>query len=284
MLLRTTEKRAMDFEDLKLNTASVSALPTTVIRRCKDLPSLGDSEQCHGHVHSVETCGAVDGPGLRYVLFLSGCPLRCSYCHNPDAQGAPSGRIQTAEETIADVLRYRSFIRSGGLTISGGEPLLQSHFVQAVFRLAKQEGIHTALDTSGFLGERASDELLGDTDLVLLDIKHGVPAEYKQITGVCLEPTLNFARRLDAMRKQMWIRYVLVPGLTDTMESIRGVASFVASLQSVDRVEILPFHKMGECKYKHLGMVYSLHETPEPTPAQVARCRDIFMNHGISTK
>lgn len=234
-----------------------------------------------GHVHSVETCGTVDGPGLRYVLFTSGCPLRCLYCHNPDTQGRPCAVVQTAGNALDEVLRYRNFIRHGGLTISGGEPLVQPEFVHAVLAGAKAAGIHTALDTSGFLGHKASDALLESVDLVLLDIKSWLPATYQKTTGCRLEPTITFARRLDALHKPTWIRFVLVPGLTDAEENIDGLAAFVATLGNVERVEILPFHKMGESKYEALGMRYQLIDTPAPTVEQVDHARRIFARHGV---
>lgn len=234
-----------------------------------------------GHIHSIETCGTVDGPGLRYVLFLSGCPLRCQYCHNPDAQGRPCGDVKSAEEVMKDVVRYKSFIRKGGLTISGGEPLMQPDFVHAVFRQAKQEGLHTTLDTSGYLGHKASDELLEDVDLVLLDIKSWSPMTYKLVTGVCIDPTLRFAKRLEKLGKKVWIRFVLVPGLTDVEKNIDGVAQFTASLSNVERVEVLPFHKMGEHKYRQLGMTYKLGDTQPPSEHDIKKAHRIFKRHGI---
>jgi len=235
-----------------------------------------------GFVHSVETCGTVDGPGVRYVLFLNGCPLRCQYCHNPDAQGKPSGQTMTAAEAFADVLRYKSFIKKGGITISGGEPLMQPGFVHAVFAQAKEAGLHTTLDTSGFVGHKASDELLDLTDLVLLDIKSFSPMTHKMVTGVCVDQTLKFARRLDARGNRVWIRFVLVPGLTDNPTNIDGLAAFVSSLGNVDRVEILPFHKMGEEKYSRAGLPYRLGNTPTPTEGQIESARAIFARHGIT--
>ena len=235
-----------------------------------------------GYIDSVETCGAVDGPGIRYIVFTRGCPLRCQYCHNPETQGRPSGTLKTAGEVLADAMRYKRFLRRGGLTISGGEPLMQPDFVHAILRGAKEKGIHTALDTSGFLGQKASDELLDDVDLVLLDIKGGIPATYKETTGVHLQPTLDFAKRLDARGNKMWIRFVLVPGLTDTEQNIDAVAAFTKTLKHVDRVEILPFHKMGESKYANAGIPYRLSDTPSPTQEQVARARGIFAKHGVA--
>ncbi len=252
-----------------------------------ECPQPGDSStpslSTRGFIHSSETCGTVDGPGLRYVLFLHGCPLRCLYCHNPDTQGRPCGTSQTAGEALAEILRYRNFIRKGGLTISGGEPLMQPEFVHALMAGAKAEGLHTALDTSGFLGHQASDELLEQVDLVLLDIKSWNPETYKKATGTRIEPTIAFARRLEALQKQVWIRFVLVPGLTDADENIEGLAEFIASLSNVERVEILPFHKMGENKYEATGLHYQLAETPTPSEEQIERARQIFTEQDIKT-
>lgn len=236
-----------------------------------------------GFVHSVETCGTVDGPGLRYILFLRGCPLRCLYCHNPDAQGKPRGEVKTVDEALEDVLRYKSFIKDGGLTISGGEPLMQPKFVEAMFKGAKAAGVHTCLDTSGFLGHKASDELLDNTDLVLLDIKSWSPLTYKYVTGVCVDNTVKFAKRLDARGNKVWIRFVMVPGLTDNPKNVEGIAEFVATLGNVERVEILPFHKMGEHKYAELGMDYKLKETPTPTKGEIDAVQRIFAKHGVET-
>jgi len=250
-----------------------------------DDPVLDDpaapSPSTRGYVETVETCGAVDGPGLRYVVFTRGCPLRCQYCHNPETQGRPRGGSMSAGEVIEDLERYRPFLRHGGITISGGEPLLQPNFVHAVFQGARERGIHTALDTSGFLGEKASNELLDLTDLVLLDIKSGIPWTYRKVTGARLEPTLEFARRLDARGNRMWIRFVLVPGLTDGESNVRRVANFVAELGCVDRVEILPFHKMGESKYARSRIFYRLSDTPEPGVDEIRRARELFAEEGV---
>ncbi len=237
--------------------------------------------QTQGHIHSVETCGTVDGPGLRYVLFLHGCPLRCQYCHNPDAQGKPSGKLSTAGEALADIVKYKNFIKRGGLTISGGEPLMQPDFIHAIFRGAKEQGLHTALDTSGFLGHKATDALLENVDLVLLDIKSYDPSTYKTVTGVDLSPTLAFAERLDSLGIDVWIRFVLVPGLNDAESNIDGLARFVSGLGNVAKVEILPFHKMGESKYKMLDMPYQLADTNEPKAEEVERARSIFARYGV---
>lgn len=237
-----------------------------------------------GHIHSVETCGTVDGPGLRYVLFLQGCPLRCQYCHNPDAQGKPHGKTQSAREVFEDVLKYKAFIRNGGLTISGGEPLIQSTFVHSMFRLCKDAGLHTTLDSSGHVGHRGSDALLDLTDLVLLDIKSFDPATHKHVTGVAVERTLEFAKRLSGRGNKMWVRFVLVPGLTDKPDNVDGLAHFVSQLKTVERVEILPFHKYGEEKYKRLGIPYHLADTPVPTEEDIEAVRAIFAKHAIEAR
>jgi len=250
---------------------------------CLAFEAKGDaSPQTEGFVHSVETCGTVDGPGVRYVLFLNGCPLRCQYCHNPDTQGRPKGKTLTAEEAFADVRKYKSFIKRGGLTLSGGEPLLQPDFVQAMFSLAKSEGLHTALDTSGFVGHKATDTLLDLTDLVLLDIKSFSPMTHKLATGVCVDQTLKFARRLEERGNAFWVRFVLVPGLTDGEKNVQGLAQFVSQFKHMERVEILPFHKMGEDKYKRSGIPYKLTHTPEPSAKQVEKVRSIFKAHGVT--
>ena len=239
----------------------------------------GDS----GYVHSVETGGTVDGPGLRYVVFTAGCPLRCLYCHNPDCMHLKNGHVMRVEEILADLATYTPYLRrgQGGLTVSGGEPLVQPSFTHALLQGAKALGLHTALDTSGFLGARASDALLDDVDLVLLDIKAFAPETYRRVTGVALQPTLDFAQRLAVLGKPMWIRYVLVPGLTDTPAEIEDLADFVAGLRSVERVEVLPFHKMGEWKWEQLDMPYQLKDTPPPGPDLEEATRAAFRRRGL---
>ena len=237
-----------------------------------------------GSVHSWDIATAVDGPGTRFVLFLSGCPLRCLYCHNPDTWHMRDGKRMTVDEVMAEVVKYRRFIEvaGGGLTISGGEPLLQPDFTAAVFRRAKQLGLHTALDTSGFLGARASGPLLADTDLVLLDIKSWDPATYRRVTSGEVAPTLRFARRLSELGKAMWVRFVLVPGLTDDEANVEGIAAFVAGLDTVERVEVLPFHKLGAPKYAALGIPFPLEHVPAADPELVDRVRGQFAAHGIT--
>lgn len=236
-----------------------------------------------GSVHSWDIATAVDGPGTRFVLFVSGCPLRCLYCHNPDTWHMRDGHRMTVDEVMAEVEKYRRFIEvaGGGLTTSGGEPLLQSDFTAEILHRAKRLGLHTALDTSGFLGARASDELLADTDLVLLDIKSWDLVTYRHVTGGEVTPTLQFARRLSALRKPMWIRFVLVPGHTDAEDNVEGIASFVGTLDAVERVEVLPFHKLGAPKYAALGIPFPLENVPTPDAELVRRVRDQFADHGV---
>ena len=236
-----------------------------------------------GLVHSVETCGTVDGPGIRYIVFLSGCSLRCKYCHNPDTSFVRRGKAMTADEVLADIGCYAGFLKGsgGGVTLSGGDPLFQIEFSRAILSGCKKLGLHTALDTSGALGAAAEDDYLSLVDLVLLDIKAGVPATYRATTGGDLEPTLDFARRLSALGKKVWLRYVLVPGLTDGEEDIRRVAAFAASLGNVERVDVLPFHKIGAYKWKELGLKDPLAETFEPDSEAVSRVKNIFIDAGF---
>ncbi len=243
------------------------------------LLAYGDS----GYVHSVETGGTVDGPGLRYVIFTAGCPLRCLYCHNPDGMHRKNGHVMRVDDLLEDIAAYLPYLKrgSGGLTVSGGEPLVQPAFTHALFSGAKALGLHTALDTSGFLGARASDALLADTDLVLLDIKAFSAETYRRLTGVALQPTIDFARRLSAQGKPMWIRYVLVPGLTDKRAEIEALAEFVAALETAQRVEVLPFHKLGEWKWEELAMPYQLKDTSPPSPELVEEVRAVFRGRGL---
>ncbi|NMR19407.1 pyruvate formate-lyase-activating protein [Cellulomonas fimi] len=237
-----------------------------------------------GSLHSWELVTAVDGPGTRMTAFLAGCPLRCLYCHNPDTLEMRHGEPVTAVELLARLARYRTIfeVTGGGLTLSGGEPLMQPAFVRRVLRGAKELGIHTAIDTSGYLGAHCSDEMLDDVDLVLLDVKSGDPETYRRVTGHELAPTLDFGRRLAARGTETWIRFVLVPGLTDDEGNVDAVAEYVATLGSVSRVEILPFHQMGRDKWESLGMRYELGQTQPPSPELVERVRGQFRARGLT--
>ncbi|KUO10446.1 pyruvate formate-lyase-activating protein [Streptomyces sp. DSM 15324] len=236
-----------------------------------------------GRIHSWDLSTGVDGPGTRFVLFVSGCPLRCLYCANPDTWHMRDGRETTVDEVMAEIEKYRAFLTTagGGVTITGGEPLLQSAFTSEVLRRCKETGLHTALDTSGFLGARAGDELLADTDLVLLDIKSFDIGAYRKLTGGRLAPTLSFATRLDRLGVPTWIRYVLVPGWTDDPRSVDALARFVAGLGTVRRVDVLPFHKLGAPKYAALGIPFPLRDTPVPDPALTESVRARFRARGV---
>ncbi|WPB88101.1 pyruvate formate-lyase-activating protein [Streptomyces malaysiensis] len=236
-----------------------------------------------GRVHSWDLATGVDGPGTRFVLFLSGCPLRCLYCANPDTWRMRDAKRTTVDEVMTEIEKYRAFITTagGGVTLTGGEALLQPTFTAAIFRRCKELGLHTALDTSGFLGARATDALLADTDLVLLDIKSFDVRAYRKLTGGDLAPTLGFATRLDRLGVPVRIRYVLVPGWTDDPLAVDGLGGFLAGLGNVDRVDILPFHKLGAHKYDALGIPFPLRDTPTPHPDLTERVRERFREHGL---
>lgn len=238
-----------------------------------------------GSVHSWELVTAVDGPGTRMTTFLTGCPLRCLYCHNPDTMSANRGVPVLASDLLDRIRRYRGVFKAtrGGITLSGGEVLQQPAFAARILRGAKEMGIHTAIDTSGFLGRNATDELLADVDLVLLDVKSGDPETYRRVTGRQLQPTLDFGRRLEALGIETWLRFVLVPGLTDDPANIEPIADYAATLGNVTRVEVLPFHQMGESKWAEIGMEYKLADTRAPSATAVAAAQEIFRARGLLT-
>jgi len=270
--------------------AGVAGLHTADPDRHERLEAMRRGEL--GSVHSWELVTAVDGPGTRMTVFLSGCPLRCLYCHNPDTLQMRAGEPVTADELLTRLHRYVPVLEAtqGGLTLSGGEVLMQPAFAARLLRGAKELGVHTALDTSGFLGANATDAMLDDTDLVLLDVKSGDPDTYRRVTGRALQPTLDFGRRIAArdVGPEIWIRFVLVPGLTDDVDNVEQVAEYAASLNKtrpgmVSRVEVLPFHQMGRDKWHALGRRYELEGTEPPTPALVDRVRAQFRAHGLTT-
>lgn len=235
-------------------------------------------------VHSWELVTSVDGPGTRMTLFLAGCPLRCQYCHNPDTWRQRDGELTAIDDILARIRRYLPVFRAtgGGLTISGGEPLQQAAFVTRLARAAAELGVHVALDTSGNLGRAASDGLLDDLSLVLLDVKSGLPETYREVTGRELQPTLDFGDRLAARGVPAWVRFVLVPGLTDARENVDAVADIVARWSNVQRVEVLPFHQMGTSKWERLGIPYPLAGRETPDADLVARVRAQFAARGLT--
>ncbi len=250
-----------------------------------DAGFMGEETQ-HGWVHSYETGSTVDGPGIRITTFMSGCLLRCQYCHNPDTWHLKDGTRIELEDAIARLDEFAPALRhmGGGLTISGGEPLLQIGFTRGLLRAAKERGLHTALDTSGFLGDRCDDGYLDLVDLVLLDIKSGLPETYRRVTKCELEPTLRFADRLTATCKATWIRFVLVPGLTDDPANIEAVGRIVAPMTNVEWLEVLPFHQMGVFKWQTLHLDYHLANTPTPTPQQVGAAIEILRGTGCRVR
>ena len=240
-----------------------------------------------GYLHSVETGAAADGPGMRFVLFVAGCPFRCLYCHNPDTWTFKSGRPVSVDEAVAEVAPYARFLRmAGGVTVSGGEPLTQPAFVGAFLKRVHDDlGLHTALDTQGFLGHKVDDDWFDAVDLVMLDIKHADPERYKKITGRALQPTLDFAARLVRLGKPMWLRYVLVPGLTDDPGDVARLADIAAGLGPlVERVELIPFHQLGAHKWAGLGRNYALAGTPIPTAGQIREAASILRSRGLTVK
>ncbi|GIJ76666.1 pyruvate formate lyase activating enzyme [Micromonospora phaseoli] len=240
---------------------------------------------CVGSVHSFDISTGVDGPGTRFVAFLAGCPLRCQYCHSPDTWYRRSGESTSVEDLLTEIRRYERFIKvsGGGVTLSGGEPLQQPGFVREVLAGCKQMGLHTALDTSGFLGDRADDVLLADVDLVLLDIKSGDSATYRKVTRTgSLAATVRFAHRLAMLGKPVWVRFVLVPGLTDDPANVDAVADLVAGVDTVERVEVLPFHRLGTAKYTALGLDFPLAGVDPPGPELLDRVRCQFRDRGLS--
>jgi pyruvate formate lyase activating enzyme len=246
---------------------------------------VADARCLTGAVHSWDLSTGVDGPGGRFVLFLSGCELRCLYCQNPDTWSQRDGAVESVDDVMSRILRYRAIFErtGGGVTITGGEPLLQPRFTAAVLRACQEAGIHTALDTSGSLGARATDDLLLDTDLVLLDIKSFDPSTYAVVTGGgSVTPTLQFARRLAALERPVWIRFVLIPGMNDAAENIEPLADFVATLGNVARVDVLPFHTLGAAKYAALGIPFPLADRVAPTTEQAEAVRDVFRTRGLT--
>ena len=237
-----------------------------------------------GFLHSFTTGSAVDGPGVRVVAWTSGCAWRCAYCHNPDTWTLTNGIPATVARAAEELRKYRHDlgVMSGGLTLSGGEPLMQDRFAVKLLSASREMGIHTALDTNGCYGERLSDAELETADLVILDVKCWNPDRHRALTGMEIGPTLAFARRLAARRRPVWLRYVLVPGWTDAPADVEGVALFAAKLGNVERVDVLPFHQMGRFKWKRLGLAYRLDGVQPPAGESVEQAREVFRRAGLA--
>jgi pyruvate formate lyase activating enzyme len=245
-----------------------------------------DTDGTFGYVHSYETSSRYDGPGLRAVLFVSGCLLRCTYCHNPDTWHLKDGTRISVRQALDRLATFAPALRSldGGLTISGGEPMVQIAFTRGILAGAKEMGLHTAIETSGMLGERADDRYLSALDMVLLDIKSSDHETYRKVTGRDLTPTLRFAERLAAIGKRTWVRFTLVPGHTDDPANVDGIARFVAPMKNVEWVEVQPFHQLGAFKWKAMGLDYVHADTPRPTPELINRVLDQFRAAGCRAR
>jgi pyruvate formate lyase activating enzyme len=245
-----------------------------------------EADGAFGYVHSYETSSRYDGPGLRVVLFVSGCLLRCSYCHNPDTWHLKDGTYVSAQHVVDRLSTFAPALRSlnGGLTISGGEPMVQLAFTRRILAGANQLGLHTTIETSGFLGDRVDDRYLSCLDLVLLDIKSGDPATYRTATERDLAPTLRFAERLASIGKPVWVRFTLVPGLTDDPANVEKIARFVAPLKNVEWVEVQPFHQLGAFKWKAMKLDYKHANTPTPTPDLINRVIEQFRAAGCNAR
>ena len=250
--------------------------PESAIKRALET---GDT----GFLHSFTTGSAVDGPGVRLVAWTAGCHFKCRYCHNPDTWNMMNGMPVTLERAVEEIRKYRHGLKimNGGFTLSGGEPLRQDRFAARLFAAVKEMGVHTALDTNGAEGARLSDEELETIDLVMMSIKSVDPEKHVYITGKDARPTLEFARRLAAAKRPMWLRFVLVPGLTDSEEHVAQMAEFVAGLGNCERVDMLPFHQMGRFKWERLGIDYTLAKVEPPTSEAVERACAQFRAAGL---
>jgi len=237
-----------------------------------------------GFLHSFTTGSAVDGPGVRVVAWTTGCQWRCRYCHNPDTWKVKNGIPVTVARAVEMLSGYRHSLKimKGGFTLSGGEPLLQHRFAIKLLSAAKRMGIHTTIETNGMFGDRLSDADLDAIDLVMLGMKTWDPARHKALTGADNGPTLAFARRLAALGKPIWVRFVLVPGLTDDPQDMAGSAAFAAGLGTVERVEVLPFHQMGKYKWERLGLEYTLADAVPPTADEIARAVAVWRAAGLN--
>jgi pyruvate formate lyase activating enzyme len=245
-----------------------------------------DSEGAFGYCHSYETSSRYDGPGLRVVVFMSGCLLRCTYCHNPDTWHLKDGTYVSAQQVLDRLSGFASAIKSlgGGLTISGGEPMVQLAFTKRIFAGAKKMGLHTAIETSGFLGDRVDDSYLSVVDLFLLDIKSSNPDTYRKVTSRDLAPTLRFAERLASIGKPTWVRFTLVPGQTDDPANVEGIAKFVAPMKNVEWVEVQPFHQLGAFKWKAMNLEYRCADTPPAPPELTKRVIEQFRAAGCRAR
>jgi pyruvate formate lyase activating enzyme len=257
------------------------------VRLSEDVPETDVRSALHtgdmGFLHSFTSGSAVDGPGIRLVAWTTACMFRCQYCHNPDTWTLRNGIPVTLEQAVEEVRKYANGLKAmrGGFTLSGGEPLMQDRFAARLFTAVHDMGVHTAIETNGYYGDRLSDQEIADIDLVILDMKAFTPEQHRRVTGLPNVDVLDFCERLAVLKHPMWLRYVLVPGLTDAAEEVAAVAHFGASLGTVERVEVLPFHQLGRYKWQKLGIEYPLAGTDPPTAGDVAQAVAIFRNAGL---
>jgi len=240
----------------------------------------GQAVEVNGKIHSFETFGTVDGPGIRFVVFLKGCPLTCKYCHNRDAWSTEGAKLYTAEEVMSEIKKYRHFINSsnGGVTVSGGEALTQPEFVRQLFVKCREEGIHTAVDTSGYVNVEDVKDVMEYTDLVLLDLKQADEKKHRDLTGVENDKIKRFTQYLCDINKPVWIRYVLVPGYTDDEADLKAAYEYLKKFKNIEKIEVLPYHKMGKIKWDKLKVEYPLEGVPEPTTEEVQKAKNILMS------
>ncbi|MCR5015058.1 MAG: pyruvate formate lyase-activating protein [Ruminococcus sp.] len=235
-----------------------------------------------GRIHSTDSFGTVDGPGVRFVVFFQGCPLRCKYCHNPDTWDFDGGREVTAEELMREYDSYKEFLTSGGITATGGEPLAQPEFLAELFRLAKSKGVHTCLDTSAGVWSPENsakiDEVLRFTDLVMLDIKHIDNEQHKALTGIGNTNILRFAEHLRDLDIPVWIRHVVVPGITDSHDELFRLGEFLSTLKNLKALDVLPYHDMAKPKYERLGIAYPLPDTPPLSKDGAIAAREVIIS------
>ncbi len=237
-------------------------------------------------IHSYESAGTVDGPGIRFVVFMQGCPLRCQYCHNPDTWKIDAGKVVSAKNLLDEILKYTSFMKfsKGGVTFSGGEPLVQKKALLPLLKELKKQGVHIAIDTAGTTNIDETTLAIIDTiDLVMLDVKHIVPYEHKRLTGLSNDMNLSFLEALSSKNKRTWVRWVVVPSINDTVGYAKKFAELIKKYPNVELVEILPYHKNGIYKWEALNIPYQLKDTPEPTKSSIQELVEILENQGIKT-
>ncbi|GIU54120.1 pyruvate formate lyase 1-activating protein [Shewanella sp. KT0246] len=236
-----------------------------------------------GRIHSIESFGTVDGPGIRYVAFMQGCLMKCQYCHNRDTWDLDGGKEVTVDELMSQIIGYKPFLKSGGVTATGGEAILQAEFVAELFKACKENDLHTCLDTNGFVRKYSAviDELLDNTDLVLLDIKQMDDAKHIDLTKVSNQRTLQFAEYLAKRNQKTWVRYVVVDGFTEDLASAKALADFIEPMNNVEKVELLPYHQLGTHKWEAFGETYSLIDTKPPSKETMEAIKTVFTERGI---